>query len=322
MNAMHHGIKYRLTAGLLGLLIGCGGGNGSGGGNGGGGGTGTGGGGGNPPPQSAPQHIVIVVLENRNYSEIIGSASMPYLNQLAQQYSLATQFYANVHPSIGNYFMMTSGEVVSTDDNFSGTFSGSNVASVLTSAGKGWKVYAESIPATGYIDGDQYPYIKHHNPFTYFDSVRNDAAQRNRIVPFEDLASDNAANTIPAYAFVVPNNLHNGHDCPAGGSTCSLAERLTAVDAWLQSNVGPLMNNPTFMAEGVVIITFDESADDNTQGGGRIPVVLAGGKIKPGFSSTTAYQFPSLLRFSLKSLGESSYPGAASVAPDMDEFLK
>jgi len=34
---------------------------------------------------------------------------MPYLNGLINQYGLGTQYYANTHPSIGNYFMFDDG---------------------------------------------------------------------------------------------------------------------------------------------------------------------------------------------------------------------
>jgi hypothetical protein len=52
---------------------------------------------------------VLVVEENSSYSEVIGSSEMPYLNSLATQYGLATQYFANTHSSIGNYFMLTTG---------------------------------------------------------------------------------------------------------------------------------------------------------------------------------------------------------------------
>src|SRR5207247_2332462 len=61
------------------------------------------------PPSAGPTfgHVFIVTEENTNYSSVIGSSSMPYLNGLAQQYGLATQYYANTHPSIGNYFELS-----------------------------------------------------------------------------------------------------------------------------------------------------------------------------------------------------------------------
>src|SRR5207302_234077 len=48
-------------------------------------------------------HVFIVAEENHNYADVVGSASMPYLNGLSTQYGLATNYFANSHPSIGNY---------------------------------------------------------------------------------------------------------------------------------------------------------------------------------------------------------------------------
>lgn len=48
-------------------------------------------------PGSVPQfdHVVLVLEENHSYSEVTGNSAMPYLNNLASQYSLATQYFAN-----------------------------------------------------------------------------------------------------------------------------------------------------------------------------------------------------------------------------------
>src|SRR2546427_11845970 len=72
------------------------------------------------PARGGPSfnHVFIVVEENTDYTSVIGSSSMPYLNGLAQQYALATQYYANTHPSIGNYFMMSAGKIITNDDNY------------------------------------------------------------------------------------------------------------------------------------------------------------------------------------------------------------
>jgi hypothetical protein len=57
-----------------------------------------------PAAASVPQfqHVGLVVEENHSFSSVIGNSAMPYLNGLASQYSLATQYYADTHPSIGN----------------------------------------------------------------------------------------------------------------------------------------------------------------------------------------------------------------------------
>jgi len=64
-------------------------------------------------------HVYIVVEENTDYTSVIGSSSMPYLNGLAQQYGLATNYYADTHPSIGNYFMLATGQIITNNDGYS-----------------------------------------------------------------------------------------------------------------------------------------------------------------------------------------------------------
>jgi phosphatidylinositol-3-phosphatase len=89
-------------------------------------------------------HVVLVVEENSSYSEVIGSSEMPYFNSLATQYGLATRYFANTHPSIGNYFMLTTGQLVTNDDSFTGTVDVDNIVRELLASGKTWKSYAES----------------------------------------------------------------------------------------------------------------------------------------------------------------------------------
>jgi hypothetical protein len=114
------------------------------------------------------QHVVLVVEENHSYSAVIGNSQMPYLNALASQYGLATQYYANTHPSIGNYFMLTTGQVVTNDDNFGATVEVDNIVRRLVSAGKTWKSYAEGLPAVGYMADGPPPYAKEPRSIVLF----------------------------------------------------------------------------------------------------------------------------------------------------------
>src|SRR5579864_7231360 len=66
-------------------------------------------------------HVFVLVEENHAYESVIGNASMSYTNSLAQHYGLATQYFANRHNSLPNYFMLTVGDLVTTDDLFTGT---------------------------------------------------------------------------------------------------------------------------------------------------------------------------------------------------------
>src|SRR5215468_3532198 len=99
----------------------------------------------------ATNHVFIVVEENHSYSSVIGNSAMPYLNSLAKKYGLATQYYASTHPSIGNYFMLTTGQLITNNDSFCSTILQDNVVRHLLTAGKTFKSYAESLPWAGYI---------------------------------------------------------------------------------------------------------------------------------------------------------------------------
>src|ERR1700674_384354 len=119
-----------------------------------------------PPPTGQPtfSHVVLVVEENHSYADVIGNSSMPYFNSLASKYGLATEYFADAHPSIPNYLMLTTGLMETFDDNFSGTISDDNVVRELVKAGKSWKSYAESIPSPGYQGADAGAYLRRHNP--------------------------------------------------------------------------------------------------------------------------------------------------------------
>jgi hypothetical protein len=266
-----------------------------------------------PPSGTVPQfgHVVVVVEENHSYSEVIGNSVMPYLNSLASQYGVATRYFANTHPSIGNYFMLTTGQIVTNDDTFAGTVSVDNIVRELIIAGKTWKSYAESIPSTGYTGGDSYPYAKRHNPFAYFTDVVNNSIQVNNLVSLSQFNSDLANNQLPTFSYLVPNLLDDAHDGP-----------LQLADAWLQQNIAPLISSSTFQTDGLLIMVFDEAdANDSTNGGGHVAELVISPKAKKGYQSTRLYQHQSTLRLILDGLGTSTFPGAASTAPEMGEFF-
>jgi acid phosphatase len=266
-----------------------------------------------PVPAGQPtfDHVVLVVEENHSYADVIGNSSMPYFNSLASQYGLATQYYANAHPSIPNYMMLTTGVTETFDDNFLGTISDDNVVRELVKAGKSWKAYAESLPSAGYTSGDSGLYARRHNPFTYLSDVQNDSAQAANIVPFTQFAADLGNNALPQYSFIAPNMLDDAHD-----------GTLAQADAWLQTNIAPLLASSAFQNNGLLIITFDEGdQSDISHGGGQIATLIISPSAKPGFQSQTVYQHQSVLRLSLESSGVNTFPGFAGVAPDMTEFF-
>jgi len=258
----------------------------------------------------ASSHVFLVVEENHSYSSVIGNSSMPYLNSLATKYGLATQYYANTHPSIGNYFMMTAGQIITNNDSQCSTLTQDNVVRHLLTAGKTWKAYAESLPSAGYTGCGVYPYAKKHNPLAYFSDVAN-SSEKYHLVPFTRFATDLANNSLPNFSFVVPNLLNDAHD----GS-------LSTADAWLKKNIAPLIASSTFQKNGILFIVFDESVDSDIQhGGGHIAAVVIGPRVKAGYRSSVLYQHQNLLKTIMKALGLSSFPGSASGAAAMTDFF-
>jgi acid phosphatase len=259
-------------------------------------------------------HVFLLVEENHSYSEVIGNPQMPFLNSLAAQGAVATQYFANTHPSIGNYFELSTGTTITNDDAFSGVVSLPDIVTSLEAAGKTWKSYAESLPSVGYIGGDVPPYLRHHNPFTYFTEVQNSTNEKNNLQPFSQFSIDLNNNELPSLSFIVPNANDDAHE-PDG--------TLQQADQWLQTNIAPLLASPTFQTDGLLIILFDESdVTDLEMGGGHVAWVAVGPRIKKGFKSIKIYQHQSTLRLILNSLGATNFPGDAASAPDMTEFFQ
>jgi acid phosphatase len=266
---------------------------------------------------------VLVVLENQRYTAIIGNSNAPWLNQLANQYAVASNFYADVHPSIGNYFMLTVGTTVTNNLDFADTVDNNNLARVMGQHAMSWQAYLESIPRVAYRGDGPYPYAKTHNPFAYFTDIQVYAQEAQSMVGLDQFDTDVANGNLPSFSLLVPDQTHNMHDCPGGGRSCTNNQKVAAGDAWLQQHLQPLIDSPQFRSEQtLLIITWDESWDnDDAHGGGHVPVIIIGPNIKTHYVSTTFYQHESVLRMMCEYLGVPNTLGNAVNAPSMDEFL-
>ena len=200
---------------------------------------------------SVPQHgrVFVLVEENRTTPTSWGSGRCPTSTRLIARYGLATQYYANTHPSIGNYFMLTVGTIVTNSNAFADTIRSDNIVRRLLAAGKTWKSYAEDLPSVGYTGGNVGQYVRRHNPLSYLSDVTDNPAQKQRLVPFTQFAADLAGDTLPNYSFIVPNLCHDAHDCA-----------LDSADTWLRTHIKPLIESARFQQDGMLIIVFDEAS--------------------------------------------------------------
>ena len=267
-------------------------------------------------------HEFIVMEENTGYSSVVGNAAMPYLNSLISQGGLATNYYANTHPSLPNYLWITSGnddgvtsDVCTGDGQPIGpVVSNDNIIRHFIAAGTSWRTYQENLDSPGYMGcGPASTYDTDHNPFRDYTDVQDSSAQQQNIVPFTQFATDLQNNTFAQYNFISPNVFNDGH-------TGTLAQ----ADQWLLTNIGPLLTTPMFQpgGDGLLIITWDEGAlTDATNGGGHAAWIVIGPQVKPGYTSAAFYQHPSTLRLMMEGLGLASFPQQAASAPEMTEFF-
>src|SRR5437763_12550883 len=123
-------------------------------------------------------HVFIVIGENSPYSSTYNSSNMPYLTSLADQYGLSTMYWADTHPSIGNYEVFTAGQIFSNNDSdtpFSLPLSSDNIAAEVEKAGKTWKDYVEtggsdaSVQGCGALNSGTY-YVR-HDPLQYCTNI-------------------------------------------------------------------------------------------------------------------------------------------------------
>jgi len=245
--------------------------------------------------------VVVVVFENKSAEEVLGSpASAPTFRSLARRYALLPDYAALAHPSLPNYLALISGSTHGIRRSCSDCIvSARNLADTLEARGLTWKVYAEGLPSPGFTGSNRGRYVKRHNPFLYFRDVVSRPARLARVVPYTRLRRDIAARRMPDFSLVVPDNCHNGHDCP-----------LNVSDAWLKRFLPGVLRSPQ-MRRGVVFVIFDEGRGSQPGApGGRIAAMAVGPTVKPGSRAPGHLTHYSLLRtiedaFRLPRLGQS-----------------
>jgi hypothetical protein len=61
------------------------------------------------PASSSIQHVFIIVMENKGYTQVWNKTSTPYITKLGNSYVRATNYYAITHPSLPDYLDMYAG---------------------------------------------------------------------------------------------------------------------------------------------------------------------------------------------------------------------
>ncbi|MFE0461375.1 alkaline phosphatase family protein [Kitasatospora sp. NPDC058965] len=246
----------------------------------------------------SPDHVVVVVMENHAYSQVIGSSSAPYINSLKAGGGNLTNSFGVTHPSEPNYYALFSGSTQGRTDDSCITvqsLSAANLGSELLAAGKTWASYNESLPSQGSTTCSSGKYAQKHNPWFGFSNV-----PLNSAYTFAQFPTD--YTTLPKVSFVTPNLCSDMHDCSVSTGDTWIKTNLSAYATWAQTH------------NSLLVVTFDE---DNGSNGNHIATVVYGQHVAAGSSATATYNHYGVLRTLEDLAGLTSHAGNAATASDI-----
>jgi hypothetical protein len=209
-----------------------------------------------------PDHIVIVIFENKHRSSVIGNPRAPYLNKLARQGANMTRSYGITHPSQPNYLALFSGSThgVSSNACLQRFKKKQNLGSQLRKAGYSFTGYAEALPKVGYTGCVQGRYQRKHNPWVNFANLPRSSNQ-----PFSAFPRD--YRKLPTVSFVSPDMCNSMHDCSIRTGDRWMKKHFNSYAKWAKRN------------NSWLIVTFDENAGGSAN---PIPTIIVGQGIRPG----------------------------------------
>lgn len=221
-------------------------------------------------PPSVPDfdHIVVVVFENKESEQVLGTPDAPTFTAYAKRHANITRYYGVTHPSLPNYLALVSGSTHGIKETCTACIiSARTLADTIEASGRTWKTYAEGLPRPGYVGAVSGRYAKKHNPFVYFRNIAaSPVRRRTHVVPFTYLARDLRAGRLPDFSLIVPDMCNSMHDCP-----------VSVGDAWLRKLVPRLVKLP----DTAIFILFDEGTTGE-RGGGHTAAIALGTAVKQG----------------------------------------
>lgn len=250
------------------------------------------------------QHIVWIVFENKEFSQVIGSADAPYINSIANQCGVATSFYAESHPSLTNYIAMTSGSTQGISDDGSPSEHRLAVPNIFQQLGSGWRALAEAMPANCALSNSGL-YAVRHNPAVYYTNVRGQCAS-------QDVPLGARPDLSARFTFVAPSLCNSMHSCSTGQTT---TQQVRNGDKWLSTFLPKALASRQYRAGSTaVFVTWDEDDYHHNQ---HIPTLVLAPSVPRGIKVGTTFNHYSMLRTTEELLGIGRYVGNAANASSM-----
>jgi phospholipase C len=204
------------------------------------------------------QTVFIILMENVTWSNILGSASAPYINNtLLPMSSYADNMFIapNTFGSLPQYLWLEAGTNFGINDsNDPGSHhvnTTNHFVLQLERAGLTWKAYQENINGMTCPTASSGLYAAFHNPFVYFDDIYTNSTRcSNHIRPYLELARDLTNNAVARYNFITPNLSNDMHN--------ATGDRIRNGDNWLAAEIPKILASPAYSNNGAIFITWDE----------------------------------------------------------------
>jgi hypothetical protein len=243
-------------------------------------------------------HVVWILLENVGYS-VVGSPSAPYLNELANECALATNYYAISHPSLPNYVALTSGSTQGITDDGEPDTHPLAVTSIFSQLGSRWRTLVESMPsACDHVTAGLY--AARHNPAVYYTHLGARCHQN-------DVALSSSLDLSAVFTLIVPNVCDDMHSCP-----------VSTGDAWLKRVVPLIVKSPQYQSRSLVLfITFDEN---DQMASNQVPTFVIAPTTPRGARVAIRFTHYSLLRTTEALLHLTFLGGARTATPMVAPF--
>ena len=263
-------------------------------------------------------HVIVIVDENKSFSDVIGGAgsaarqAAPYLNHLATVCGLATNYHSATHPSHPNYMAVTGGVATTAT-----SINAPNIMQQVKNHGGRWGVYQGSMPSNC-LHRSSFPYKPQHNPGVAYTGLAADCPRWDKNL--DGLRHDIAGPGLPNYAFIAPDQCKDMEIACTSGSNA-----ITTGDNWLRTWVPKLLRTRGYRTgHTAIFITFDEGAHG---GGGNgedcqapanrndischVATVILSPWISKGRRSSAYFSHYSLLQTTERMLGITSFVGHA-----------
>jgi hypothetical protein len=289
-------------------------------------------------------HVFMVYMENKGFSDIVGSPNAPYLNSLIHNYGFASNYHALTHPSDPNYYPIIGGSDFGINYNCPANCFNPplNLADNIELAGKTWAGYA--------LGGGGYTTPTDRLPFLAFSDIYNDpdrvAAHLFDLTEMGgDLVDPDTAPNFVWFAADDATNMEGPTDTLVGIVSWAISQltpkvlgghqyNVAAGDAWLRQTLPIITDSNTWNdpdERSAIFLTFDEDYNNISLGIGNegnhivtvvipSPGAVASGMRCGAFIADDRYDHYSLLRTIEESLDLPALTNNDEFAHPMNEF--